>query len=411
VLAEKSGADVIITEIGGTTGDIEGLPFLEAIREFALEVGYNNAIFLHVTYVPYIKAAGELKTKPTQQSVAKLREIGIAPHVLVCRCEKPLDKDLRQKISMFCNVPLEAVIEEKDVDHSIYEVPLMLQRERMDDLVCRLLHLTTPASNMAHWQEIIRKLIAPQHRVRIGVVGKYIELQDAYKSVYEAIIHGGVANDCGVEIVQVDAEDIEKNGVQKTLGGLGGILVPGGFGERGVEGKITAAQYARENGIPYLGLCLGMQIATIEFARNVLKLAKAHSTEFDSSTPHPVIAMLDDQKRLTKKGGTMRLGAQACQLAMHTRVAQLYGSFVIHERHRHRYEFNNAYREKFEKAGFVFSGLSPDGKLVEVIELPDHPFFIASQFHPEFQSKPHQPHPLFKGFIAAAHQRIHHKPL
>jgi CTP synthase len=411
VLAEKSGADVVITEIGGTTGDIEGLPFLEAIREFALEVGYNNAIFLHVTYVPYIKAAGELKTKPTQQSVAKLREIGIAPHVLVCRCEKPLDKDLRQKISMFCSVPLEAVIEEKDVDHSIYEVPLMLQRERMDDLVCRLLHLTTPAPNMAHWQEIIRKLIAPQHRVRIGVVGKYIELQDAYKSVYEAIIHGGVANDCGVEIVQVDAEDIEKNGVQKTLGGLGGILVPGGFGERGVEGKIAAAQYARENGIPYLGLCLGMQIATIEFARNVLKLAKAHSTEFDSSTPHPVIAMLDDQKRLTKKGGTMRLGAQACQLAMHTRVAQLYGSFVIHERHRHRYEFNNAYRERFEKAGFVFSGLSPDGKLVEVIELPDHPFFIASQFHPEFQSKPHQPHPLFKGFIAAAHQRIHHKPL
>jgi CTP synthase len=411
VLAEKSGADVIITEIGGTTGDIEGLPFLEAIREFALEVGYNNAIFLHVTYVPYIKAAGELKTKPTQQSVAKLREIGIAPHVLVCRCEKPLDKDLRQKISMFCNVPLEAVIEEKDVDHSIYEVPLMLQRERMDDLICRLLHLTTPAPNMTHWQEIIRKLIAPQHRVRIGVVGKYIELQDAYKSVYEAIIHGGVANDCGVEIVQVDAEDIEKNGVQKTLGGLGGILVPGGFGERGVEGKIQAAQYARENKIPYLGLCLGMQIATIEFARNVLKLAKAHSTEFDPNTPNPVIAMLDDQKRVTKKGGTMRLGAQACQLVMNTKVAQLYGSFVIHERHRHRYEFNNAYREKFEKAGFVFSGLSPDGKLVEVIELPGHPFFIASQFHPEFQSKPHQPHPLFKGFIAAAHQNIHNKPL
>jgi CTP synthase len=287
----------------------------------------------------------------------------------------------------------------------------MLQRERMDDLVCRLLHLTTPAPNMTHWQEIIRKLIAPQHRVRIGVVGKYIELQDAYKSVYEAIIHGGVANDCGVEIVQVDSEDIEKNGVQKTLSGLGGILVPGGFGERGVEGKIAAAQYARENGIPYLGLCLGMQIATIEFARNVLKLPKAHSTEFDPGTSHPVIAMLDDQKRVTKKGGTMRLGAQACQLTMGTKVSQLYGSFVIHERHRHRYEFNNAYREKFEKAGFVFSGLSPDGKLVEVIELPEHPFFIASQFHPEFQSKPHQPHPLFKGFIAAAHQRIHHKPL
>ena len=411
VLAEKSKADVIITEIGGTTGDIEGLPFLEAIREFALEVGYNNAIFLHVTYVPYIKAAGELKTKPTQQSVAKLREIGIMPHVLVCRCERPLDKDLRQKISMFCNVPLEAVIEEKDVDHSIYEVPLMLQRERMDDLVCRLLHLNTPAPNMTHWQEIIRKLIAPQHRVRIGVVGKYIGLQDAYKSVYEAIIHGGVANDCGVEIVQVDSEDIEKNGAEKMLKGLGGILVPGGFGERGVEGKILAAQYAREKMIPYLGLCLGMQIATIEFARNVLKLAKAHSTEFDAATPHPVIAMLDDQKRVTKKGGTMRLGAQPCQLTVGSQAGKLYGSFVIHERHRHRYEFNNAYREKFEKAGFVFSGLSPDGKLVEVIELKEHPFFIASQFHPEFLSKPHQPHPLFKGFIAAAHQRIHQKPL
>jgi CTP synthase len=411
VLAEKSKADVIITEIGGTTGDIEGLPFLEAIREFALEVGYNNAIFMHVTYVPYIKAAGELKTKPTQQSVAKLREIGILPHVLVCRCERPLDKDLRQKISMFCNVPLEAVIEEKDVDHSIYEVPLMLQRERMDDLVCRLLHLTTPAPNMTHWQEIIRKLIAPQHRVRIGVVGKYIGLQDAYKSVYEAIIHGGVANDCGVEIVQVDSEDIEKNGAEKMLKGLGGILVPGGFGERGVEGKIQAAQYARENKIPYLGLCLGMQIATIEFARNVLKLAKAHSTEFDAATPYPVIAMLDEQRKVTKKGGTMRLGAQPCQLTVGSQASKLYGSFVIHERHRHRYEFNNAYREKFEKAGFVFSGLSPDGKLVEVIELKDHPFFLASQFHPEFLSKPHQPHPLFKGFIAAAHQRIHHKPL
>ena len=411
LLAEKSKADVIITEIGGTTGDIEGLPFLEAIREFALEVGYNNAIFIHVTYVPFIKAAGELKTKPTQQSVAKLREIGIAPHIIACRCEKPLDKELRQKISMFCNVPVEAVIEAKDVDHSIYEMPLMLQRERLDDLVCRLLHLTTPAPKMAHWQEIIRKLIAPQHRVRVGVVGKYIGLQDAYKSVYEAIIHGGVANDCGVEIVQIDAEEIEKFGAEKMLKGIGGILVPGGFGERGIEGKIAAAKYARENKIPYLGLCLGMQIATIEFARHVLKLDKAHSTEFDESSPHPVIALLDAQKKVTKKGGTMRLGAQDCQLTVGTLAEKLYGAFVIHERHRPRYEFNNAYREKFEKAGFIFSGLSPDGKLVEVIELKNHPFFIASQFHPEFLSKPHQPHPLFKGFIAAAHLHIHHKPL
>ena len=410
-LAEKSKADVMITEIGGTTGDIEGLPFLEAIREFALEVGYNNAIFMHVTYVPYIKAAGELKTKPTQQSVAKLREIGIMPHILVCRCEKPLDKDLRHKISMFCNVPLEAVIEEKDVDHSIYEVPLMLQRERVDDLVCRLLHLDTPVANMSHWQEIIRKLIAPQHRVRVGVVGKYIGLQDAYKSVYEAIIHGGIGNDCGVEIVQVDSEEIERDGAEKHLKGLGGILVPGGFGERGIEGKIKAAQYARENNVPYLGLCLGMQIATIEFARNVLKMPKAHSTEFDLNTPNPVIAMLDEQTRITKKGGTMRLGSQPCQLALGSKAAEIYGSFVINERHRHRYEFNNAYREKFEKAGFKFSGLSPDGKLAEVIELTNHPFFVASQFHPEFQSKPHQPHPLFKSFIAAAHENIHRKPL
>src|SRR5580704_6684424 len=359
LLAEQSKADVIITEIGGTTGDIEGLPFLEAIREFALEVGYNNAIFLHVTYVPFIKAAGELKTKPTQQSVAKLREIGESPHVIVARCEKPLDKELRQKISMFCNVPVEAVIEAKDVDHSIYEMPLMLQRERMDDLVCRILHLTTKAADMAHWQEIIRKLIAPRHRVRIGVVGKYIGLQDAYKSVYEAIMHGGIANDCGVEIERVDAEAIEREGTEKILKGLGGILVPGGFGERGIEGKIMAAQYARENNVPYLGLCLGMQIATIEFARNVLKLEKAHSTEFDPATPHPVIALLDEQKKISKKGGTMRLGAQPCQLVVGTKAAQLYGAFVIHERHRHRYEFNNSYRYRFSKADFIFSGNSP----------------------------------------------------
>jgi CTP synthase len=409
VIPHVTEADVIITEIGGTTGDIEGLPFLEAIREFALEAGTGNVVFMHVTYVPFIKAAGELKTKPTQQSVAKLREIGIAPHILVCRTERPLDKELRQKISMFCNVPFDAVIEEKDVDHSIYEVPLMLQRERLDDLVCRLLHLDAPLANMTHWQEIIRKLIAPQHRVRIGVVGKYIELQDAYKSVYEAIMHGGIANDCGVEIVKVDAEAIEREGAEKILNGLGGILVPGGFGERGIEGKIKAAQYAREKNVPYLGLCLGMQIATIEFARNVLKLAKAHSTEFDPNTPHPVIAMLDEQTRVTKKGGTMRLGAQPCQLVVGTKTAQLYGAFIVKERHRHRYEFNNAYRDKFEKADFIFSGFTPDGKLVEIIELPKHPFFIASQFHPEFQSKPHQPHPLFKGFIAAAHARLHQK--
>jgi len=410
-ISEQSKADVVITEIGGTTGDIEGLPFLEAIREFALGAGPHNVVFVHVTYVPFIKAAGELKTKPTQQSVAKLREIGIAPHILICRTEKPLDKELRQKISLFCNVPFEGVIEEKDVDHSIYEVPLMLQREGLDELVCQLLHLETPLADMTNWQEIIRKIIAPQHRVRIGVVGKYIELQDAYKSVYEAIMHGGVANDCGVEIVKVDAEQIEREGPDTILKGLGGILVPGGFGERGIEGKIKAAQYAREHNVPYLGLCLGMQIATIEFARNVLKLAKAHSTEFDPNTPHPVIAMLDEQTKVTAKGGTMRLGAQPCQLVVGSKTAQLYGAFIIKERHRHRYEFNNVYREKFNKAGFVLSGFTPDGKLVEIIELANHPFYIASQFHPEFHSKPHQPHPLFKGFIAAAHARLHQKSL
>jgi CTP synthase len=410
-VGEKSNCDVVITEIGGTTGDIEGLPFLEAIREFALKVGYNNAIFVHMTYVPFIKAAGELKTKPTQQAVAKLREIGITPHILVCRCERSLDNELRQKISLFCNVPYEAVIEEKDVDHSIYELPLMLQRERVDDLVCKLLQLPQGTPNMSHWQEIIRKLIAPQHRVRVGVVGKYIDLNDAYKSVYEAIIHGGIANDCGVEIVKLDAEEIEREGAEKLLKGLGGVLVPGGFGERGIEGKIKAAQYAREARLPYLGLCLGMQIATIEFARNVLHLEKAHSTEFDPNSPHPVIALLDEQKDVAKKGGTMRLGSQPCQLKMGSKAAHYYGAFLINERHRHRYEFNNAYREKFEEAGFVFSGTSPDGKLVEMIELPDHPFYIACQFHPEFQSKPNASHPLFRSFIAAAHTHIHHRAL
>ena len=410
-LADETAADVVITEIGGTTGDIEGLPFLEAIREFVLEVGSHNALFLHMTYVPFIKAAGELKTKPTQQSVAKLREIGITPHILVCRCERPLNKELRQKISLFCNVPYEAVIEEMDVEHTIYEVPLMLQRERLDELVCRLLHLDVRSADMSHWQEIIRKMIAPQHRVRIGVVGKYIELNDAYKSVYEAVIHGGVANDCGVEIEKVDAEELEKFGPEKILKGLAGILVPGGFGERGIEGKILAAKYARENRVPYLGLCLGMQTATIEFARNSLNLQGAHSTEFDPNTPHPVIALLDEQTKVTKKGGTMRLGSQACQLTMGSKAAHLYGAFVVNERHRHRYEFNNSYRQAFAEAGFIFSGTSPDGKLVELVELKDHPFFIACQFHPEFHSKPHAPHPLFKGFIAACHAHIHHRPL
>jgi CTP synthase len=409
LLADESKADIVITEIGGTVGDIEGLPFLEAIREFALDVGPHNVCFIHVTYIPFIKAAGELKTKPTQQSVAKLREIGIAPNVLVCRCEHPLNKELRHKLSLFCNVPFDAVVEEKDVDHSIYEVPLMLQRERMDDLVCRQLQLDVPPANMAHWQDIIRRLVAPQNRVRIGVVGKYIELQDAYKSVYEALTHGGIANDCGVRIEQIDAEDIEKHGAEKVLKDLSGVLVPGGFGERGTEGKIMAARFARERGLPYLGLCLGMQIATIEFARNALGLEGAHSTEFNPATPHPVICLLEEQRGVTQVGGTMRLGSQPCRLKPGSRAHQLYGAPLIHERHRHRYEFNGSYRERFEKAGFSISGTSPDGDLVEIIEIERHPFFVASQFHPEFLSKPTAPHPLFRGFVAAALERSHGK--
>jgi CTP synthase len=306
-------------------------------------------------------------------------------------------------------VPYEAVIEEIDVEHSIYEVPLMLQREGLDDLICERLDLKTKPADMAYWSDVIRKLITPRHRVRIGVVGKYVELQDAYKSVYEAVIHGGVANDCGVEIERIDAEDIEENGAPKSLKGCSGVLVPGGFGERGTEGKILTAQYARENNIPYLGLCLGMQIATIEFARNVLKLEDAHSAEFDPGTAHPVIALLDEQQNVTDKGGTMRLGSQPCSLEPGSLAARLYGAEEIHERHRHRFEFNNVYREPFEAAGLVFSGTSPDGNLVEIVEIPGHPFYVASQFHPEFKSKPNKPHPLFGGFIAAAHACDHAK--
>ena len=410
LLAEETKPDVLITEVGGTVGDIEGLPFLEAIREFAQEAGPGNVCFLHVTYVPFIKAAGELKTKPTQQSVAKLREIGIAPHVLVCRTEHPINKDLRQKLAMFCNVPVDAVIEEKDVDHSIYELPLMLQRDRLDDLVCKILQLDVPPARMEHWQDIIRRLIAPRHRVRIGVVGKYVGLQDAYKSVYEALIHGGIANDCGVQIEQIEAEDVETGDPAKILKGLGGILVPGGFGDRGIEGKIKAAQFARENNLPYLGLCLGMQIAVIEFGRHVLGLAGAHSTEFNPATPHPVIDLQESQKGVTQKGGTMRLGSQECRLTAGTKTRALYGSDTIFERHRHRFEFNNKYRDQYLAAGFQFAGTTPDNRLVEVIEITRHPFFIAAQFHPEFLSKPNAPHPLFRGLIEAAQRRLPSSP-
>ena len=399
-VSDKQPCDILITEIGGTTGDIEGLPFLEAIRQFTLEVGPQNVLIMHVTLVPYIKAAGELKTKPSQQSIAKLREIGLHPQVLICRSEHPLDEDVRQKLSMFCNVPLDAVVAARDVDHTIYEMPLMLQQERLDETVVRLLGLTeraAPVADMTNWKKFVQRIINPKKRVKIAVVGKYIELQDAYKSIYESLTHAGASHDCGIDLVQVDAETVQPS----DLADVAGVLVPGGFGDRGVEGKIRAAQFARENRVPYLGLCLGMQIASIEFARNVCGLVGANSTEFDEKTPHPVITLLDEQKDVTNKGASMRLGTWPTKIVPGTLAHQVYGKDAVNERHRHRYEFNPEYREKMLCKGFVISGTSPDEALVEIVELKDHPWFLACQFHPEFQSKPNHPHPLFKGFIAA----------
>ena len=392
--------DVLITEIGGTTGDIEGLPFLEAMRQFALEVGPHDVIFIHVTLVPYLQAAGELKTKPTQQSVAKLREIGIQPDILVCRCDHPLDHGLRDKISMFCNVPVKAVIECTDVA-SIYELPLALQKEGMDQLVVDLFGLKNPYPSKNIWHEIVRRVKNPAHEVTIGVVGKYIELQDAYKSVYESITHAGIANNCKVTIRRIDAEDLEKKNGLSLLKGLDGILVPGGFGDRGTEGKIAAARYAREKKVPYYGLCLGLQIAVIEFARNVLKLKDANSTEFAPDTANPIINMMEEQKKIIDKGATMRLGSYECALTPGTIAAKAYGAASVRERHRHRFEVNNAYVGALQRAGLVVSGINPRRNLVEIIELKNHPWFLAVQFHPEFQSKPNHAHPLFAAFIGA----------
>jgi CTP synthase len=396
------GVDVLITEIGGTTGDIEGLPFLEAMRQFALEAGPRDCVFIHVTLVPFLQAAGELKTKPTQQSVAKLREIGIQPHILVCRCEKPLTPEMREKLSMFCNVPVKAVIEEMDVESSIYELPLMLQKEGLDQQVCDLLGVRARPNPKNDWEEVVRRIKSPRHEVSIGVVGKYIELQDAYKSVYESLSHAGIANHARVKIVRVDAEELVAKGGLAQLRKLDGILVPGGFGDRGIEGKITAARYARERKIPYFGLCLGMQVAVIEFARNVLKLKNANSAEFDLQTPDPVIALMDEQRNVVLKGGTMRLGAYECRLKPGTLARKAYGKDTVSERHRHRYEVNNDYVPRLEKAGLVFSGWNPKRGLVEVTELKNHPWFLGVQCHPEFQSKPNRAHPLFAAFIAAA---------
>ena len=400
-LSDESKYDVVITEIGGTTGDIEGLPFLEAIRQFILEVGTENVVNMHVTLLPYIKAAGELKTKPTQQSVARLREIGLQPQVLLARTEEPLDHEVRQKLSMFCSVSEKAVIEARDVQHSIYEYPLMLHAEHLDQLVCDLLHLKTREPDLTNWRKFVERVVSPKKRVKIAIVGKYIDLQDAYKSIYESLTHAAASQDCGIDLTLVDAESLE-SGVDADLKEVTGVLIPGGFGERGVEGKIRAARYAREHKIPYLGLCLGMQVATIEFARNVCGLEHANSTEFDKSTDQPVISLLEEQRGVKNMGASMRLGTWPTKIEHGTIAERVYGEGEALERHRHRYEFNMKYRDEMEKKGFTISGTSPDGSLAELVELRGHPFFLACQYHPEFQSKPTRPHPLFKGFIEAA---------
>ncbi|MGH8101375.1 MAG: CTP synthase, partial [Chthoniobacterales bacterium] len=389
-ISDETKYDVVITEIGGTTGDIEGLPFLEAIRQFILEVGPQNVLNMHVTLIPYIKAAGEMKTKPTQQSVAKLREIGLQPQVLICRTERPLDLDLRKKLSMFCSVSEKAVIEERDVEHTIYEVPLTLHAEGLDQLVCDLLGLKTPEPDLASWKQFVKRVISPKKQVRIAVVGKYIDLQDAYKSIYESLTHAGASEDCGIELQLVDAESLQ-DGVGDELEGIAGVLIPGGFGPRGVEGKINAARYAREHKVPYLGLCLGMQVATIEFARNACGIKAANSTEFDKETTEPVISLLEEQRGVKNMGASMRLGTWPTKIVKNTLAEKLYGQTEVSERHRHRYEFNMKYRDRMAEKGFTISGTSPDGSLAELIELRDHPYFVGCQYHPEFQSKPNKP--------------------
>jgi CTP synthase len=400
-LSDESKYDVVITEVGGTTGDIEGLPFLEAIRQFILEVGAQNVVNIHVTLIPYIKAARELKTKPTQQSIAKLREIGLQPQVLMCRTEYSLDAELRQKLSMFCSVAPEAVIEFRDVEHSIYEAPLIIHEEGMDALICKFLGLQTPEPDLSNWRKFVERVVSPKKKVKIAVVGKYIDLQDAYKSIYESLTHAAASQDCGIDLKLIDAETLE-DGVDGQLRDVAGVLIPGGFGDRGVEGKIKAARFARENKLPYLGLCLGMQVATIEFARNVCGITNANSTEFDQTASDPVICLLEEQREVRNKGASMRLGTWPTKIQPGTLAQKIYGKDEVLERHRHRYEFNMKYRDQMREKGFEISGTSPDGSLAELVELRDHPYFLACQYHPEFQSKPNQPHPLFKGFIEAA---------
>ena len=400
-VGKMDNADIVITEIGGTVGDIESLPFLEAIRQFAIDVGKENVLYVHVTLVPFLGLSGELKTKPTQHSVKELRSIGIQPDIIVCRTEKMLSSDMKDKIALFCNVPKNCVIQNIDAE-VLYEVPLMLEKEGLGRIVCERLDLTCKDPDLAEWDEMVEKQKNLKKKVKVALVGKYVDLRDAYISIVEALRHGGIANDADVCLEWINSEDISEGTVDKLLGQADAILVPGGFGERGVEGKIAAVKYARENKIPYFGICLGMQIAVIEFARNVCNLKGDHSSEFKDSTQYPVIDLMPEQKNIDEKGGTMRLGLFPCKLKPGSKAREIYGEDLIYERHRHRYEFNNEFREIFLKNGMVLSGLSPDERLVEIVELPDHPWFIGVQFHPEFKSRPNRPHPLFYSFIKAA---------
>ncbi|MCF8031476.1 MAG: CTP synthase [Desulfarculaceae bacterium] len=406
-----NGSDLAIVEIGGTVGDIESLPFLEAIRQFRSDVGKENCLYVHLTLVPYIKSAGELKTKPTQHSVSELRRVGIQPDILLCRTEMPLDRSLKEKIALFCNVEPEAVITAVDVDN-IYEVPLKFHEQNLDEQICRKLNIWTRTPKLDNWEELVYKLKHPAHEVTIAMVGKYVDLRESYKSLNEALCHGGAANNAKVNITFVDSEEVERDGV-KVIGDVDGILVPGGFGSRGVEGKIKAVQMAREGSIPYFGICFGLHMAVIEFARNVMGWAEAHSSEIDPNTPYPVIYLMREwfdfrtqqmerRDELTDKGGTMRLGAYPCKLVPDTLAHKAYKVDDVSERHRHRYEFNNQFKEEMADKGLIISGTSPDGELGEIAELTDHPWFLGCQFHPEFKSRPMDPHPLFREFIRAA---------
>jgi CTP synthase len=400
-VAKNTNPDVVITEIGGTVGDIESLPFLEAIRQFRKDVGRRNVLYMHVTLIPWIPSAGEMKTKPTQHSVKELRSIGILPDILVCRCDRPLSLGLKQKLSEFCDVPEECVITAQDAK-SIYEVPLMMEQEGLAEQTINLLELERRQPDLHQWQTLVKRLYSPSHKIDIALVGKYVRLNDAYLSVVEALRHAAIAIGCDLNLHWINSEDLESGNIDNYLKGVNGIVVPGGFGVRGVDGKIAAIQYAKQHKIPFLGLCLGMQCAVIEWARNIAQLEDANSAEFNPNTANPVINLLPEQQDVVDLGGTMRLGLYPCRVNPDTLAFKLYQQEVIYERHRHRYEFNNAYRNLFLESGYAVSGTSPDGRLVEMIELPNHPFFIASQFHPEFQSRPSAPHPLFQGFVQAA---------